>query len=66
MTSDQRDDYNKGKQFRLEGRPVDSCTHRYAHKAIWRKAGWHDLDLEKGNRQYFDDNRERVKLCTTD
>lgn len=54
----EQQEYNKGRQARLEGQPVTACHHREVLVTAWRRAGWHDLDLEKGKRIYFKSQKE--------
>jgi len=50
--------YDLGRQAREADFPIISCNVRDPIKKSWWLAGWHDLDMEKGNTRYFRDYKE--------
>lgn len=42
--------YFDGKNARMECRDIESCPETDNVKAAWWRAGWHDADMEAGNR----------------
>lgn len=54
------DMYDLGRQAREAGFGPGHCSVNNPVKRGWWLAGWHDLDLEKGNTRYFRDYKEPV------
>ena len=42
--------YGKGRIARKNGLSVDACPYSAGRDAAWWRAGYHDLDMEMGNR----------------
>lgn len=45
--------YVKGKQARVDGKGIEACARRCNLERAWWKAGWHDMDIERGVSKYF-------------
>lgn len=50
--------YYAGRKARHEGSGLDECDILDPVRRTWWLAGWHDLDMEKGNARYFRDYKE--------
>lgn len=47
-------DYQEGRAIHAKGLAVETCDRMNdPARRSWQKAGWHDADIEAGNRRYF-------------